>query len=47
VDGTPQFGMPIPAGATEVFSGPPNAWFTAICAAAESATIFITPGKGG
>jgi hypothetical protein len=45
-DGTPGNGIPVVAGATVTLNLPPNAYFSAICANAQSATIYITPGDG-
>jgi hypothetical protein len=44
--GTTQKGMWIQNGATEVFTLPPNSWFAAICAAAQSATLDFVSGEG-
>lgn len=44
--GTPANGTPIPAKAIMVLSYPPNAYFAAVCAATETATLFISPGEG-
>lgn len=45
-DGTPGNGYVIEPGATHVLTGPPNAYWSAICAAAGTATLYITPGEG-
>ena len=44
--GSPQLGVPIGAGAHMVLSFPPNTFFAAICAAAQTASLYITPGEG-
>ncbi len=46
IDGTPANGQPIPGGAIMALTFPPNAYFSAICAAGETATIYITRGEG-
>ena len=43
--GTPQYGIPLPAGIVEVLSFPVNCYFSAITASG-TADIFITPGAG-
>ena len=45
-DGTPANGWAIQSGQRMVVTGPPNAYFAAICAATQSATLYITPGDG-
>ena len=44
--GNPATGIPIAAGAIIVFSIPPDAYFAAICNAAETTTLYITAGEG-
>jgi hypothetical protein len=39
-------GQPIPAGAIMALTFPPNAYFSAICASAQTATLYITRGEG-
>lgn len=46
VAGTPANGTPIPSGAILALSFPPNAYFAAVCATAQTATLYITPGEG-
>jgi len=46
IAGTPANGQPIPAGAVMVLSFPPNAYFAAITAGADTTTLYITPGEG-
>lgn len=43
--GTPQYGIPLPAGIVEVLSFPVGCYFSAITASG-TANIFITPGAG-
>jgi len=38
--------MPIPAGNTEVFSVGNALWVAAICASTQTATLYVTPGRG-
>jgi len=45
-DGTSANGWVIQNGQRMVVTGPPNAYFAAICAATQSATLYITPGDG-
>lgn len=40
-------GMPIPAGAIEIFSPNQQGYIAGICASGETATLYITPGAGG
>jgi len=47
VDGTPGNSFPLPPNWTSSIAGPPNAYFSAICAASQTATVYITPGDGG
>ncbi len=44
--GSPANGIPVPAGAIMVLSFPPNAFFAAICASTNTATLYLTPGEG-
>lgn len=44
--GTSQFGIWILAGATETFTFPQNSWYSAICAASQTATLHFTVGEG-
>lgn len=44
--GTPGNAFPVPAGAVLVLSIPPNHYFAAISASAQTATLYITPGEG-
>lgn len=44
--GTNQKGVWVQSGATETFTLPSNAWFAAICAAAQSATVDFVSGEG-
>lgn len=37
---------PLPSGAIEVISAPVDSYWSAICAATETAAIYITPGRG-
>lgn len=46
VAGTPANGTPVPAGAVLVLSYPPNNYFAGVCASAQTATLYITPGEG-
>lgn len=45
-DGTPANGWVIMNGQRKVITTYANAWFTAICASTQSATLYITPGDG-
>ena len=45
-DGTPANGMPIPSGSVLYWTDAPAAYWSAICAATQSATVYITPGDG-
>ena len=45
-DGTPANGYPVLAGSKESITGPVNAYFSAICAAALTTKLYITPGEG-
>jgi hypothetical protein len=42
---TARRGVPLGAGAIEVITAPPNAWFSAT-AASGTANVYITPGEG-
>ena len=44
-DGTPANGMCVPPG-VETFTIPQNSMVTAICAAGNTATVYLTPGEG-
>ncbi len=39
-------GIAIPAGAVIVLGIPPDAYFAAICASGQTASLYITPGEG-
>ena len=45
-DGTPANGIPIPSATVLYWTSAPNAYWSAICAATQSATVYITPGDG-
>ena len=45
-DGSPANGYPVLAGSKESVTGPPNAYFSAICAAGLTSKLYITPGEG-
>lgn len=45
-DGTPASGMPIPSGGLVYWVGPPDAYFSMICASTKTATVYVTPGDG-
>ena len=42
---TAKRGIPLGAGAIEIISAPPNAWFSASIVAA-TADVYVTPGRG-
>lgn len=46
VEGTSGNGYVIEPGATHTLTGPPNAFWSAICASGKTATLYITPGEG-
>lgn len=46
VAGTPSAGFPVAVGAILILTFPPDTYFAAICATAQTAALFITPGEG-
>ena len=46
VAGTPANGYPVLAGSKETITAPTDAWFSAVCASAQTATLLITQGEG-